>query len=152
MNNLNSHDFPVDWVLLNKLCVGRAPRTKSHIEKLKKQGIKSILSLCSKDEIKPPDQIEDHFICKRKVLPDHKYNREITVNEINESLEIVKEILNYGPVYIHCVASVERSPLICMAWLVKECNLNTQQALEYLMEIHPGTNPLPSHLRALNQL
>jgi len=152
MNDFNSYDFPIDWVLQNKLCVGKAPRTKFHIEKLKEQGVKSILSLCSKEEIKPPDQIENYFICKRKVLPDHKVNREITVKEINESLEIVKEILNHGPVYIHCVASIERSPLICMAWLIKECNLNSQQALDYLMDIHPRTNPLPSQLKALNQL
>ena len=152
MKDLSTYDFPVDWVLLNKLSVGRAPRTKTDIEKLKKLGIKSILSLCSEDEIKLPDQIDDYFICKRKVLPDHKFDRKITVKEINESLEIVREISNYGPVYIHCVASVERSPLICMAWLMKECNLNTQQALDYLMEIHPGTNPLPSQLSALNQI
>ena len=67
-------------------------------------------------------------------------------------MKILTEIKLLGPVFVHCVASVERSPLICMAWLIKMHNLSPKQALDYLMEIHKGTNPLPSQYNILLSL
>ena len=40
-----------------------------------------------------------------------------------------------GPVFIHCYAGIERSPLICMAWLVKYKMLSPSEALQYVMEV-----------------
>jgi hypothetical protein len=34
---------------------------------------------------------------------------------------------------------MERSPLLCLAWLIRERRLSIEQALAYLMHIHPGT-------------
>ena len=39
--------FKIDWVLINELAIGPAPRTDLHLEKLKAAGIRSILSLSS---------------------------------------------------------------------------------------------------------
>ena len=47
---------------------------------------------------------------------------------------------------------MERSPLVCMAWLVSRQGLAPLQALDYVMQIHPGTNPLPSQWQALCEL
>ena len=58
----------------------------------------------------------------------------------------------FGAVYIHCVAAMERSPLVCLAWLVQEHNLKPARALDYLMQVHPGTNPLPGQLALLQEL
>ena len=53
-------------------------------------------------------------------------------------------------VFLHCVAAMERSPLVCMAWLIKHKNLSITQSLDYMMSINKGTNPLPSQLKVLN--
>ena len=139
----------IDWVLRDELAVGQVPTKSNHIEMLIKEKIVSILGLCSEEEGKYPKDINKHFTCKRVVLPDHKYKRDPTIYEINSSINALSDLIVKGPVFVHCVASIERSPLICMAWLIKNHNLSINQALDYLMEIHPGTNPLPGQLKVL---
>lgn len=47
---------------------------------------------------------------------------------------------------------MERSPLLCMAWLVQRYDLTPERSLDYLMQVHPGTNPLANQLSLLNQI
>jgi len=152
MKNNFEANFKVDWVLNNELAVGRAPTKQSHIEILQLENIVAILSLCSTEEVSPPNNIESYFTCKRLILPDHKSNELLTLEQVNDAIKILTEIKLLGPVFVHCVASIERSPLICMAWLIKMHNLNPKQALDYLMEIHKGTNPLASQYKILLSL
>lgn len=141
--------FKVDWVLKNELAIGSIPRKYEHLLELKNNKIKWILSLCDKEEVPVDINYEDYFSCKRFVLPDHKYDNPLTLDQLNIALKILEEIIQSGPVYIHCVAGLERSPIVCMAWLVKKHNLTPTQALDYLMDIHIGTNPLPNQLKLL---
>jgi hypothetical protein len=39
-----------------------------------------------------------------------------------------------------------------MAWLVRTHGQSPQRALDYLMQVHPGTNPLPGQWRLLQSL
>ena len=144
--------YKIDWVLQNEIALGIAPKNKLHLDILRKEGIKSILSLCSEEEEKSPEGMSKIFKCRRFVLPDHTYKQLITANDLSKSLEIIVDLKKYGPIFVHCVASVERSPLVCMAWLIKKHNLSLQQALDYLMSIHAGTNPLTSQLKILNEI
>ena len=144
--------FRLNWVLINEVAIGPAPLKQSHLDQIKKEGIKSIFSLCSEKEAPTPEGIKDQFNCQRFILPDHKTGKFPTSEELNKALVKLEEIIEKGPVFVHCVAAMERSPLICMAWLIKKHNLNTQQSLDYLMQIHPGTNPLPGQLDLLNKL
>ena len=142
----------LNWVLINKLAVGTAPRNKEDMIKLNQNNIISILSLCSEKEVKPPDDIDLKFNCKRIILPDHSYGRNPTVQELEKTLFLLKELLEKPPVFLHCVASIERSPLVCLAWLVKYNKLSPQEALQYLMGIHPSTNPLPGQFNLLSKI
>ena len=139
----------INWVLTNKLAVGPAPRKQEDLEVLKKNRIKWIFSLCSENEVNVEVNYEEHFCCKRIVLPDHKYKEDLTIDKLNLAINTLAEIMEIGPVYIHCVAGIERSPLVCMAWLVKHYDLTPTQALEYLMDVNTGTNPLPKQFRLL---
>ena len=152
MNKIQK-DFKVDWVLINKLCIGIAPLSKNHLNVLREEGVSSILSLCSEDEVKLPSDLGLFFNHKRYVLPDHKTGRPPTLNEIDSTLVILSELMKSDkPVFIHCVASVERSPLICMAWLIKKHNLNKFQSLNYLMQKNKGTCPTTNQLKILDNL
>ena len=144
--------FKIDWILKNELAVGKAPRNDFHIESLKKENIVSVFSLCSEDEAPPPKDIERNFTTRRLVLPDHKYTEALSYEKLDQALNILSELLSIGSVFVHCVASVERSPLICMGWLVRYHKLTPCQALDYLMDIHPGTNPLSSQFNLLKKL
>ena len=144
--------FSIDWVLINELAVGKGPKTSQDLDKLKELKIKSILSLCSEDECKPAPEMDKNFYCKRIILPDHKAKRDPTLEEINIALDALDYLISEGPTFVHCVASIERSPLICMSYLIKKCNLTPIEALDYLMEVHPITNPLPGQFAILKKM
>tara|TARA_Y100000589_G_C27189689_1_gene644250 strand:- start:2267 stop:2707 length:441 start_codon:yes stop_codon:yes gene_type:complete len=142
----------IDWVLNNEIAIGPAPKNIEDIDKLKTNNIVSVLCLCSEEENPFENNFHEYFKFKRFVLPDHKHNRAPTIKELNSALEALSIIKKFGPVYVHCVAAIERSPLVCMGWLVRNNNLNPTQALEYMKSIHPRTNPLPGQLALLNHL
>ena len=144
--------FKLDWVLSNELAVGPAPRKKSHFEYLANKNIKCILNLCNEKEAPIDDIYKSAFNFKRYTLPDHKVNKEIELYEVKEIIQIIETLLSYGAIYIHCFAGVERSPLVCMAWLISKHKLTPQRALDYLMEVHKGSNPLPSQYKLLSNL
>ncbi|WP_413404247.1 dual specificity protein phosphatase family protein [Synechococcus sp. MIT S9510] len=75
-----------------------------------------------------------------------------SMNSTHSALTLLKSLQPEGPVFVHCVAAMERSPLVCMAWLVEHKHLPPTDALEYLMQLHPGTNPLPQQSSILREL
>lgn len=145
-------NFKLDWVLIDKLALGKIPTNKEHLEILLKNGIKTILSLCDENESDKNIDLSIDFYHERLILPDHKYEKLIELEQLQSALGILKKLNKSGPTFVHCIASIERSPLVCMAWLVKELNYEPITALEYIMSIHKETNPLPSQLSLLKRL
>jgi predicted protein tyrosine phosphatase len=142
--------FRISWVLVDTLAVGPAPRAERHLDRLEGEGVKAILSLASAEEAPLPLGIEERFSWMRLVLPDHRSERLVQPEELAQALLLLDELRDSGPVFVHCVAAMERSPLVCLAWLMQERNMSREQALDYLMQVHPGTNPLPGQLAVLN--
>jgi predicted protein tyrosine phosphatase len=144
--------FRVSWVLTDALAVGPAPRAQRHLDRLEGEGVKAILSLASAEEAPLPLGIEKRFAWNRFVLPDHRSERLVQPDELAKALVMLRELRKNGPVLVHCLAAMERSPLVCLAWLMQERNLSREQALDYLMQVHPGTNPLPGQLAVLHRI
>jgi hypothetical protein len=143
--------FRVDWVLRGELALGTAPRRPEHLERLEQEGIGAVLSLCADSEWPVPADLEARFRRGRVVLPEHRSGRDPSRAELEAALaELERLRAEAGPVYVHCVAGIERSPLVCMAWLMRRRGLSRLEALEYLMQVHPATSPLPGQLRALD--
>ena len=147
-----SRYFRIDWVLVDQLAIGPAPRTGRHLDRLREAGIRCVLSLCSHDEATPPAGLGEGFRTSRYVLPDHRAGRLPTPDELKTALGHLAELQQEGPVFVHCVAAMERSPLVCLAWLVRQHSMTPERALDYLMQQHPGTNPLPGQLALLRDL
>lgn len=141
--------FTINWILINELAVGSPPINLSHLNELNKKGIKSILSLCSEKEAKI---VSNGFQHKRYILPDHSYGISPTKTQVLDVLILIEELKKNGPIFLHCKAGVERSPIICLAWLLKHMNLSLDNALEYLKEVHPKTNILPEQLDSIRFL
>ena len=144
--------FRISWVLVNELAVGPAPRAERHLDRLEGEGIAAVLSLCAEEEAPPPPGQAERFACARVVLPDHRSGRAPEQAELQQALDRLVDLRQRGPVFVHCLAAMERSPLLCLAWLVQGHGLSPQRALDYLQEIHPATNPLPGQLRLLKNL
>jgi hypothetical protein len=144
--------FRIDWVLIDALAVGPAPRAERHLQRLHDAGIRAVFSLCSNEEAPAPAGLEERFCCKRLVLPDHRSADVLELGQLEDALQQLAALRQVGPVFVHCVAAMERSPLVCMAWLVQTQALSPTEALDYLMQVHPGTNPLPRQLALLRQL
>ena len=150
--NKDHQDFSVDWVLKNKLAIGKAPFLESDFETLRGMGIKIIFNLCSEDEEPINVNKYNDFKFIRYILPDHKIDKLITKKQILEAVENVDTLMKGGSVYIHCMASSERSPLICISWLVLKKNISLINALNHLREVHKQTNPMSNQINVLKQL
>jgi predicted protein tyrosine phosphatase len=141
------------WVLRQRLAIGPAPIHPAHLEQLERAGLRSILSLCSELEAPPPPGLASRFRCLRVVLADHRCSHVSTPAELLRAVHGLEQLeAAAAPVYVHCVASVERSPLVCIAWLMRNQGLSRLQALEYLMAIHPSSSPLPNQLQLLDAI
>ena len=99
--------FRIDWVLVNQLAVGPAPRTDQHLQQLADAGVRAVLSLCSREEAAPPEGLNSRFACSRQVLPDHRSGRSPRLEELRHALSRLQQLHEaHGPVFVHCVAAV----------------------------------------------
>ena len=143
--------FSLSWVLVGELALGPAPQAERHLDHLETERITGVLSLCSEQEAAAPNWMAERFCCRRLVLPDHRAGRSLQLEELEQAMGLLGELQMQGPVFVHCVAAMERSPLLCLAWLMVRHGLSQQRALDYLMQVHPGTNPLPAKLALLSK-
>ncbi len=139
----------ITWLLQEELALGTAPGSHADLDRLEQEGVKAVLSLCAPDEADLPAELSDRFAWSRLPLPNHCHVRAPSLDELAEVVAELARLRRHGPVYLHCVAAVERSPLVAMAWLIHTNRLSWQAALEYVQQVHPGTSPLPEHLAVL---
>jgi hypothetical protein len=142
----------LSWVLRSQLALGPAPRTPADLDVLAAAGIRAVLSLCAEEEVPPPPGLEQRFRCRRLALPDHRAARAPHTAELEQALALLVDLTAEGAVYVHCAAGVERSPLLCLAWLMRQRGLSLLDGLDYLMQVHPPTGPLPDQLASLRAL
>lgn len=141
----------IDWVLPGKLAVGRLPQPGDSTALLK-ANIKFVLTLCAEQEGALPKDITDNFQCLRLVLPDRFYTNEMTVEQLAEAVTVVRQNLEKSmPTYVHCLAGIERSPTVCIAYLCKYEKMELWEAANWLKQVHPNSLPHPAALRAIRE-
>jgi protein-tyrosine phosphatase len=139
----------LSWLRRNRLALGPAPSRQEHLLLLRSEGCKAVLSLCQASEQPSLEGLDQGFTRIRVPLPDHRSSEPLTHAQLEAALQALEQLQQHGPVFVHCLAARERSPLVCMAWLMRLDGLSRQEALEYVSQVHPGTNPLPQHLSLL---
>ena len=133
--------FIFNWVLKNKLAIGTSPMDIKDLNLLKKNRVKNILCLCNEEESKWHSELEKSFLCNRVILPDSNQNKLPTNMQIDKAYKILKKLVNNNITFVHCFASVERSPLLCIMFMMDNYNLNLEESLDYVKRVHSFTNP-----------
>mgnify|MGYP001360551548 CR=1 FL=1 len=151
MNN-NPKKFIFNWIFYKQLAIGSAPREKNDRSFLSQKKIKSIFCLCSFQEFPSLEILQKEFEVRSFSLPDHKSKSKMSKDLIVEALKILCSLENHKPIFVHCNASIERSPIMVLAYLMFREGYEFNLALDYVMKVHPYTNPLSSQLAILKDL
>ncbi len=141
-----------EWVAINQLAIGRAFKEEKYIKILQEKKIKSVLCLCDENESPNLDYASHNILFKRIILPDHKSSESLKLESLEKAFETLQYLVkNHPAVYLHCFAAVERGPLLCLAYLIKEKQINFNDAIAYMMQINKTTNPMSSQIKVLKE-
>lgn len=141
----------LDWVIANKLCVGDIPQLPD-LALLTNSKIRVILSLCAPTEGMLPPEIEQKFYCLRLILPDSHYSTPLTAERLAQAVQILHQCDQRGlPIYVHCLAGIERSPTVCIAYLCRYYHLELWEAIALLKQARPVSCPSPTQIQVIRQ-
>ena len=59
---------------------------------------------------------------------------------------LLKDLVSKDITFIHCVASMERSPLLCIMYVMEKYNISLEEALDFVKRVHSNTNPTNDQL------
>ena len=143
------------WILVNKLAIGTPLINQKDKIFLKENNIVSILDLRDEFDLCKVDYKKQLYLYKEfnlinLNLPDHNSKRLATKNEINNAVNILEELLKDGPVFMHCHAAVERSPLISVAFLMKSKGLTLMESYDYVKQQNYTSNILLEQLNNID--
>ena len=133
--------FIFNWVLKNKLAIGTSPMDNKDLIILENNKVKNILCLCSEEESKWHLDLENSFSCNRVILHDSNKKKLPTNIQIDKAYKILKKLVKNNITFVHCFASIERSPLLCIMFMIDNYNLNLEESLDYVKRVHYLTNP-----------
>jgi hypothetical protein len=140
------------WVITGRLAIGPMPRSEAHWQQLTAAGLRSRFSCCYPEEeiyTPPPQDWLQGGVC----LPDHRRQEPLRPERLVEALSLAQQIIETQPAtYLHCMAGMERSPLIAVGLLARERKIDVLGALEAIRLCHPMAQPIFSDLDLLEQV
>ena len=152
MSNVKNCKFIFNWILINQLAVGTSPIDSENIIFLKKKKVRNIIALCSIEEIQWHENLIKNFNCERILLPDSRQNVLPNKKNLLKVFYKLRDAINDDITFIHCFASIERSPLICIMYIIYKYKLNIEDALDYVRRTHKYTNPTNSQLSIVKEV
>lgn len=145
--------LPYSWVLTNTLAVGPLPSSEAHWQQLDAVGLRSRFSCCYPVEqagLPPPPP---HWSSGGSPLPDHREQEPLQAQQLALALEAAEQMMERSaPLYLHCLAGMQRSPLLAVGLAARQRNMPLLMALDWVRRCHPAATPLYSHLEVLEQV
>ena len=144
-----------NWILIKKFAIGTPILKKNEKKILESNGIKTILDLRnSSDFDKSYKEKYFNYLSDFKYinipLPDHRNSRLASNTEIRQAVDSLHLSLSNGPVFMHCHAAMERSPLISIAYLKIKLGLSLLNAIDYVKQQNKSTVVNPEQLKYIN--
>ncbi|AFY28400.1 hypothetical protein Cyagr_1222 [Cyanobium gracile PCC 6307] len=144
--------LPCSWVLTGQLAIGPMPRSDRHWRQLEEAGIRSRFSCCYQEEetalIIPAGWRSD-----RISLPDHRAQEPLLHHRLALALARAEALVtDAAPVYLHCMAGYERSPLLAVGLTARLRGIDLLAALAWVRRCHPMAMPIYDHLVMLEGL
>ncbi|KAF0655058.1 hypothetical protein L107_01025 [Cyanobium sp. Copco_Reservoir_LC18] len=144
--------LPCSWVLTGQLAIGPMPRSDRHWRQLEEAGIRSRFSCCYPEEetalTVPPGWRSD-----RIALPDHRAQEPLLEERLALALARAEALVSdAAPVYLHCMAGYERSPLLAVGLTARLRGIDPLAALAWVRRCHPMAMPIYDHLVMLESL
>lgn len=145
--------LPVNWILANRLAVGPLPTSDRHWQQLDGLGFRARFSCCYEDEhasLPPPPS---HWACFGVSLPDHRRQEPLESARLDQAISEARAAMEgHGPLFLHCLAGRERSPLVAIGVTARSRGLDIYGALDWVRKCHPGAAPLFDQLEQLERL
>lgn len=143
--------FPIDWVIPQVLAVGGLPQPLAARD-LAQAGVQVVLSLCSEEEGRLPETIRQAFHCVSSPIPDSRSQETLQLSQLVTAVHLVHEwIGRRQPVYVHCLAGMERSPTVCIAYLCRHQGMELWEATHWVKQAHPASMPTADQVRLLRE-
>jgi atypical dual specificity phosphatase len=130
------------WVIDNKLAGSGTPMTSEQYRWLIKNNIKSIVTV--REFPLPRKWLVDNE--KETIINDYKF---VYVKDYGvPSLEVLDNIVDYinikitkekKPLVVHCAAGKGRTGTILAAYLLKQDNISSQEAIKKIRSLRPGS-------------
>ena len=144
--------LPYSWILTNQLAIGPMPANTLHWQQLEEAGLRGRFSCCYPQEegLAP---IPQGWQSARVSIPDHRQQEGLKPERLLMALSTAEALLDEGaPVYLHCLAGIERSPLIAVGLTARRRKIDIYAALEWVRRCHPAALPIYDHLELLEQV
>lgn len=137
------------WILPNRLALGPLPKP-AYANTLTAANIEVVLSLCAEAEGQLPPNIAEKFHCQRYILPNRYYLLPLQTQHLEMATELLHQHLRrQRSVYVHCQRGIERSPLVCAAYLCRYHQLEVWEALRYVQQVQAIAAPISTQIKVL---
>lgn len=139
------------WILPTKLALGGLPSSGDRAI-FAQADISIVFSLCAQSEGELPEEITQNFRCVRVILPDSRYVAALQVEQLAHVVNSIHQFIQrQQPVYVHCLAGIERSPTVCIAYLCQYHNMKLWEAFHYVKKICPRAMPTDAQLKIVQR-
>ncbi len=139
------------WILPGELALGGLPASGDRAI-FDQANISIVFSLCAQSEGDLPETITQNFRCVRVILPDSRYVATLQVEQLAQVVNSIHQFIQrQQPVYVHCLAGIERSPTVCIAYLCQYHNMKLWEAFNYVKEICPRAMPTDAQLKTVQR-
>jgi len=143
---------PFSWIRSGRLAVGSIPRHAGHWQAMEQFGIQRVFSCCHPSEF--PWQPPPHWSSQRVPLPNPHTREPLSKPVLRRAINQLAAFYgdHPGPLYLHCWAGQERSPLLAVALLCRSENLSLLEALALVRRCHPEAQPIMAQLALLEEV